>query len=302
MRVLILGGGGMLGHKVFQVLGEELETYATFHSKNGAWQTYPVYEDIYQEYLHGGVDVRNFRDVIRVFKRTQPDVAVNCVGIIKQVEEAQDPIISLQVNALFPHLLAEFCQAVGTRLIHISTDCVFSGRQGNYREEDYPDAEDLYGRTKLLGEVVGEGCLTIRTSIIGRDFRRNTGLLEWFMSSEGSIIQGYSRAVFSGLTTQSLAAIIKKVIIGFPELSGLYHVSSEPIDKYTLLKEIRETLDLQIRIEKDGLVEIDRSLDSGKFREETGIRIPDWEDMITELAQDDTPYDQWRKEHHETTG
>lgn len=301
MRVLVLGGGGMLGHKVFQVLSEKLETYAAFHRENGAWQVYPMYKDLDHKYLHGGVDVRHFHDVIRVFKRVQPDVVVNCVGIIKQVEEAQNPVISLKVNALFPHLLAEFCRTVDTRLIHISTDCVFSGSKGNYREEDYPDAGDLYGRTKLLGEVEGEGCLTIRTSIIGRDFRRDTGLLEWFLSSEGLTIKGYSRAEFSGLTTQALAEIIKKIILDFPDLSGLYHVSSESIDKYTLLTEIRDALDVQIDIKKDRQVEIDRSLNSDRFREDTGIRIPAWKEMINELAKDDTPYDQWRKEHHEAS-
>jgi dTDP-4-dehydrorhamnose reductase len=190
MRVLILGGEGMLGHKVFQVLSERLETFATFRHLDGLWNTYPIYENVDSIYTKGGVDVLDFETVVRAFTQVEPDVVINCIGIIKQIDEAKDPIMSINLNSLFPHRLAELCAETKTRMFHLSTDCVFSGRKGYYTEDDFPDAEDLYGRTKLLGEVNREGCLTIRTSIFGRDFTKQSSLLEWFLSNRGGTING----------------------------------------------------------------------------------------------------------------
>ena len=183
MKVLILGGDGMLGHKAYQILSHRFDTYATFRNPDGAWTSFPIYQD--RSNAVSGVNAVDFGSVVRAVGRVKPDVVINCIGVIKQLKESNDPIISLKVNSLFPHRLADLCMAAGTRLFHISTDCVFSGRKGNYTEDDVLDAQDLYGRTKLLGEVDGPGCLTIRTSIVGRDFLRQGGLLEWFLSNRG---------------------------------------------------------------------------------------------------------------------
>jgi dTDP-4-dehydrorhamnose reductase len=225
---------------------------------------------------------------------------VNCIGIVKQVKEAQDPIVSVGLNSLFPHRLAKLCVTTGTRMLHMGTDCVFSGRQGNYTEDDYPDAEDLYGRTKLLGEVNRERCLTIRTSIFGRDFAKQSALLEWFLSHRGGRVRGYVNAIYTGFPTQVLARIMGDLIVEYPSLSGLYHVSSDPISKYDLLVRIRDTMGLDIEIEPYEDFYCDRSLDSSRFRAETGYPVPEWDEMITELAQDDTPYDEWRKQYAAT--
>jgi len=294
MRVLILGGEGMLGHKVFQVLSKRFETYATFRSFNGLWRHYPVYADVDPRRTIGGVDAMDFDTVVRAFAQVKPAVAINCIGIIKQLKEAKDPLISVNLNSLFPHRLAELCAATGTRMLHMSTDCVFSGRKGNYTEGDVPDAEDLYGRTKLLGEVNRQGCLTIRTSIFGRDFAKQSALLEWFLSNRGGRVRGYVNAIYTGFPTQVLARIMGDLIADYPNLSGLYHVSSEPISKYDLLVKIRDAMGLDIEIEPDEDFYCDRSLDSSRFRAETGYAVPDWDEMIAELAQDDTPYDEWR--------
>jgi dTDP-4-dehydrorhamnose reductase len=177
------------------------------------------------------------------------------------------------------------CEAAGARLIHFSTDCVFSGRRGKYRETDVSDAEDLYGRTKYLGEASGKHCLTLRTSIIGRELTRKTGLLEWFLAQSGTV-KGYTKAVFSGFTTLEMARIVEKVLAARTPLSGVYHVSSEPISKFELLTMIRDTLGLPIEIEPYDEFRCDRSLDSSRFREALPYRPPEWKAMVEELAQD----------------
>ena len=183
------------------------------------------------------------------------------------------------------------------RLIHISTDCVFSGRKGNYREGDVPDAEDLYGRTKLLGEVSDEGCLTIRTSMIGRELETSNGLIEWFLSQEDKTISGYKKSVFSGFTTNALAEIIAGIITKNPELHGVWHVASEPISKFELLSLVKQVYGLNIRIEPDETVVCDRSLNSERFRKVTGFVPPTWHDMIEQMYRDSTPYSKLRRHH-----
>ncbi len=221
-------------------------------------------------------------------------MVINTVGIIKQRKESEDPLLSLEINSLFPHQLALACQARGARLIHISTDCVFSGREGHYTEDSVSDATDLYGRTKYLGEVTGEGILTLRTSLIGREIETRFSLLEWFFSQKNKECKGFSRAIFSGLTTQLFADMVGDVIQEHPELNGLYHVSSNPISKYDLLKIINEVYSMGVTIDKDQEFICDRSLDSTRFQKTTGWRPKDWQSMILRMKEDPTPYDAWK--------
>jgi dTDP-4-dehydrorhamnose reductase len=297
MRVLVLGGDGMLGHKVFQVFRNRFEAFATFRHPDGMLPRYPIYADARPEQLIHGVDAMDLDSVIRSLARAKPNVVINCIGIVKQLEDAKNPLMGIAVNSLFPHRLAQLCSAAGVRLLHVSTDCVFSGRKGCYTEDDVPDADDLYGRTKLLGEVSLKGCLTIRTSIIGRDFRKQSALLEWLLSNRNGRVKGYVNAIYSGFPTQVFARIMEALIVDYPDLSGLYHVSSDAISKYDLLVKIRDALKLDIEIESDGGFCCDRSLDSSRFRTETGYPIPGWDSMIAELAQDDTPYDEYRRRY-----
>ena len=297
MRVLILGGEGMLGHKAFQVLSQRFDTYATFRDARGAWATFPMYATVEPSRLLGGVDALDFSSIVRAIGQGQPNVVVNCIGIIKQLKEASDPVISLRLNSLFPHLLADLCGAVGARLFHMSTDCVFTGRKGNYSEDDTPDAEDLYGRTKLLGELNRPGCLTIRTSIFGRDFLKQSALFEWFLSHRRGRVKGYKNAIYTGFPTQTLACIMGDLIADHSQLSGLYQIASPPISKYDLLLNIRDAMKLNIDIEPYDDQPCDRSLNSGRFVAATGYRIPEWDELIAELAADPTPYDEWRTKH-----
>lgn len=294
MRVLILGAAGMLGHKLCQIYRDRFDTWATLR---GDPRTLHRYGLLAPDRLLAGVDADNFDSIVRALGVVRPDVVINCIGIIKQLPTAKDPIVSLEINSLFPHRLANLCQAAGARLFHISTDCVFSGRKGMYTEDDSSDAEDLYGRTKFLGEVAGPGSLTLRTSIIGRELQTTSGLVEWFLSNGGGRVRGYSRAIYSGFTTQALARIIADLIEHFPQLTGLYQVSSEPINKYDLLGLLRTSFDLPVEIEAYADFQLDRSLDSSRFRAATGFVPPMWPLMIEELASDRAHYAQWRHSH-----
>jgi dTDP-4-dehydrorhamnose reductase len=240
------------------------------------------------------VEVENFDIVQRVFDATEPDVVINAVGIIKQLPESKEIIKTLKINSIFPHQLAQIAQASGARLITISTDCVFNGRKGNYTEEDVSDAEDLYGKSKSLGEVFTDGCLTLRTSIIGRELNTSHSLVEWFLSKRGGKVKGFTEAIYTGFPTLVLSHIISDLIENHQDLQGLYHLSSEPISKYDLLCLLRDFYKVPIEIEPYADFKIDRSLDSSKFRRTTGFAPPRWEKMIEEMAQDTTPYDDFR--------
>lgn len=292
MRVLILGGTGTLGHKLWQMWRKRFNVWVTSRAEYDAYARYELFDP---ERFLAGVEALDFDSVIRAVAEIRPDVVVNAVGIVKQVPSAKDPLVSLSVNSLLPHRLALLCRSRGARLVHVSTDCVFSGRKGMYTEDAVADAEDLYGRSKLLGEVTGPGCLTLRTSLLGRELASSHGLLEWFLGSRGGRVQGYSRAIYSGFPTATLAEILADVIERFPGLSGLYHVSSDPISKYALLELIRDAYRLPVEIEPFPKVVVDRSLDSRRFTKATGFASPPWRELVEVLASDPTPYDAWRQ-------
>jgi dTDP-4-dehydrorhamnose reductase len=296
MRVLILGGSGMLGHKLWQVFSPRFDTFATFRSATEAYVGFGIFD---KSRAVGGLTAANIDDFARAVAVVHPEVIVNCIGIVKQDAAAQDPVATITVNALFPHQLARICRDVRVRLIHLSTDCVFSGRKGHYSEDDPADAEDLYGRTKLIGEIGGENCLTIRTSMIGRELEGAHGLLEWFLSQEGKRVRGFSRAVFSGFTTIALAELLAEVISRHAGLSGVYHVAAEPINKFDLLSLIKQTYGLGVEIEPDETVICDRSLDGTRFREATGFVAPAWPEMIQRMRDDSTSYHELRRVHAE---
>jgi dTDP-4-dehydrorhamnose reductase len=236
-----------------------------------------------------------------LIERTGPDAVINCIGVVKQLAAAHDPIAAITMNSLLPHVLAGACAGVGARMIQISTDCVFAGTRGNYSETDVPDATDLYGRSKLLGEVTeiassGPAPLTIRTSIIGRELSTANGLVEWFLSNQGGSVRGFTRAVFSGVTTAVLAETLANVVEHHPALDGLYHVAAKPISKYDLLVMLNETIGGRVAIIPDDSVVIDRSLDAARFQAATGLVPPSWQEMIAALAAESSQYERWRTE------
>jgi dTDP-4-dehydrorhamnose reductase len=297
MRGLVLGGSGMLGHKLFQVLGQRHAVVASVRDGD-SWADHSLLGD--RDRAIGGVEATVPETVAAAMDTVRPEVVVNCIGIVKQREAAADAAQTDQVNALFPHLLARLCGERGCRLIHLSTDCVFSGRRGGYCEDDEPDPVDLYGRSKLLGEVTGEGCLTLRTSIIGRELAGRAGLLEWFISQRGGRVEGFRNAVFSGLTTAALSRVIAAVVSDHGDLEGLFHVAGEAISKVELLERLNRALGLGIAIEPVDEPRLDRSLDGRRFATATSIAVPSWDSMIEGLATDPTPYDEWRRRHEAT--
>lgn len=298
MKVLVLGGEGMLGHKVFQVLDRRFDVVATFRDADGPWREFPQYAALPAERLVTGVDALRFESVADVIRAERPAAVVNCVGIIKQLRESSDAVLTITLNSLLPHRLADACASAGARLVHVSTDCVFSGRKGGpYTEDDLPDPDDLYGRSKLLGEVDRPGCLTVRTSIFGRDFLKQSALLEWFLSNRGGRVRGYRNAIYSGFPTQALAGIIGDLLEHHPGLDGLVQIASEPISKYDLLVRVREAMALDIEIEPYDDPPCDRSLSAARFVAATGYSIPSWDAMLRDLAGDTTPYDEWRLRH-----
>ncbi len=293
-KVLILGASGMLGHKLWQVFAGRFDTYVTLHRDLGSYRQYKLFDPT-RSVCH--VSVQDFDSVVRAIDAVRPALVINCIGIVKQAEAAKDPLISIEVNALFPHRLARLCQEREIRLIHISTDCVFSGRKGNYSENDLSDAEDLYGRTKFLGEVSHEDCLTLRTSMIGRELETSNGLIEWFLSQEGKTISGYTRAIFSGFTTNALVEIIAKIVVEQPEMHGVWHVASDPVSKFDVLSLVKQVYRLNIKIEPDEAVVCDRSLNADRFRQATGFVPPTWHDMIVQMYRDPTLYSELRRRH-----
>jgi dTDP-4-dehydrorhamnose reductase len=294
MKILVLGATGMLGHKLMQVLSKNCVVTGTVRGDITPLANNPVFAGTT---LIGNTRADDITSILHAIKTADADVVINGIGIVKQLPAAQDPLTSIAINALFPHQLAKICRTGNIRLIHMSTDCVFSGKQGCYTEGDVSDAEDLYGKTKFLGEVGYPDCLTIRTSIVGRELETAHGLVEWFLSQQGKTVPGYKNAIFSGLPTNTLAGIIHGIITGYPDLHGVVQVASRPISKYDLLVLIKKVYGLAIDIMPDETVINNRSLNADKFRNETNIKIPSWEYMIDEMYRDPTRYDILRGHH-----
>jgi len=288
MRVLIFGGNGMLGHKLVQVFAPRFETWSTIRGPFPGLERFGFFP---RERTISGIDVSDFSSVEKIINELRPDTVVNCIGVIKQRPSAADVVTTLTINSLFPQRLAHLAEKYKFKLITISTDCVFSGTKGNYSDTDVADALDLYGQSKHWGEVSSSGCLTLRTSIIGRELSNGHSLIEWFLSQRGKRVEGYSKAIYSGFPTITFAGIIVEIIENHPSLSGVYNVSSDPISKFDLLTKLKDRLKFDIEITDSTRLIIDRSLNSGRFRQQTGFAPKSWDEMIESLAADCRQYE-----------
>lgn len=282
MRILVLGATGMLGNAVMRLLAQ-CPAHQIFGSVRTTGALHLLHKDLHPNVI-GGVDVENIDSLTRLFAVVHPDVVINCIGLVKQLAEADDPLAAIPINALLPHRLARLCEVAGARLVHISTDCVFSGAKGMYTESDASDAKDLYGRSKFLGEVDYPHAITLRTSIIGHELNGARSLVGWFLAQEGSVM-GFKRAIFSGLPTVEIARVIRDYVIPYPELRGLYHVSAEPITKFDLLTLVAQTYGKTIDIKADEQLVIDRSLDSTRFRQATGFMPQSWPELLLTMRE-----------------
>ncbi len=297
-RVLILGGTGMLGHVLLRYFSDQpgFEVYATSRDFTGITKLFPA--GLAARFVKENINGSNLDAIIGLLRRIKPSIVLNCIGIIKQLPAAHDPLAAIAVNSLFPHQLAEICRDHNIRMVHISTDCVFGGKKGMYTENDTPDPEDLYGRSKLLGEVDYAGCITLRTSIIGHELQSRNGLVEWFLGESGTV-RGYTNAIYTGFPTIEMARIITGYVIPNPQLSGVYHVSSDPISKYDLLKLVSRKYGKVINIEPYEEFVLDRSLVSSRFRKMTRYEPPPWTDMIDTMYKD---YEANREQYYSIKG
>jgi len=282
-RILILGGTGMLGHILWERLSLRFSDIYTTIRKG--------IRDYGNDGLYGSarvidhMDLMDFRMLEGALRVIRPDVILNCIGITKRREEPQNPIPSIILNAVLPHKLAKLAADMNAKLIHFSTDCVFDGRAGHYSDDAPTNATDLYGRTKALGEVTGNNVLTLRSSFIGKEMREGTELLEWFLSQK-DVIRGFKNAIYTGLTTLELCRVIEKLLLDYPAASGLYNVSSDPINKFDLLSLIGEQMHHSVEIIPDESFHCDRSLNSERFRKDFGYTPPTWTKMVDELCQE----------------
>jgi len=281
-RLLVLGGSGMLGHRIWLHLQARYDTWVTLRRPKEAFREFGLFAEAK---VIEGLAASDFASLEECISSVRPNVVINCIGIVKQIKEAADPIPSITINSLLPHQVARICERMGARLIHFSTDCVFSGRRGRYKEDDTADAVDLYGRTKYLGEIRDRpSAITLRTSIVGKEIDSAHGLIEWFLRQEGKRVRGFKKAIFTGLTTNEMARVVEMLIEQQPAASGLWHVASEPISKFDLLTLVKQRLKLAVEMEEDCEFDCDRSLDGERFNKTFGYRPPGWPNMIDEMA------------------
>ncbi|ADL56826.1 dTDP-4-dehydrorhamnose reductase family protein [Gallionella capsiferriformans] len=280
MKILVVGSSGMIGSTVLRVLSEnnDSDVFGSIRDENCK----RFFSESIAARLVAGVDVEQTDHLVKLLDQIRPDVVVNCAGLTKHKPEADDPLVSIPINTLMPHRLAGLCKLVGARLIHVSTDCVFSGAKGRYVEDDFADARDVYGKSKALGELHYPHTVTLRTSTIGHELQSQYGLLDWFLAQEGRC-KGYSRAIFSGLPTVVFAQIIRDFVIPNLALSGLYHIAAKPINKLDLLGLIADVYAKQIDIIPDDKLILDRSLDAQRFQLATGYIAPEWPELINTM-------------------
>ena len=290
MRILVLGGGGMLGHKVVQRLGHShQDLWWTLHGRRDDPALDPV------PMLRGanaicGFEAMELERVSGLLRELRPDVVINCLGLVKQRSHATDALAAVTINALLPHRIARALRGWNGRLVHISTDCVFSGQRGAYREDDHPDAVDLYGRSKALGESFEPNVLTLRTSMIGRELKHHASLLDWFLAQRGRCIKGFRRAMWSGVTALHLAEVIEVLLRDHPALHGIHHLASTPLSKHDLLSALNDAYDLGVDIVPDDTHRVDLTLVGARFETATGYRCPPMASLIEDLVADPTPY------------
>ena len=282
MRILILGVTGMLGNAMFRLLSAvpDLDVYGSARTESAKH----YFDDKLRQKIISGVDVEHHDSLVRVFGIVKPDVVINCIGLVKQVADVEDPLQTIPINTLLPHRLAALCKISGSRFVHISTDCVFSGKKGSYIETDFPDADDLYGRSKLLGEVDCAHAITLRTSIIGHELSGHRSLIGWFLAQQGQV-KGYSNAIFSGLPTVELSRVVRDFVLPYSELTGVYHVASTPISKFELLGLVANVYGQVVEIIPDVELTIDRSLNADRFKRGTGYVAPPWEELIKRMYE-----------------
>jgi dTDP-4-dehydrorhamnose reductase len=284
MKLLVLGGAGMLGHKIYQTLATEFpQTFVTLRKPLATYQRFGIFDPAK---TIDGLDARDEEQILAVLNKVQPDAVINCIGLTLRKETSNSAEQQILLNSLLPHRLNAWCERNSARLIHFSTDCVFGGTASNYTEASTPDARDLYGRSKMLGEVQSKAALVLRTSFIGRELEGKTELVEWLISQNGNAVKGFSQVIYTGITNVYAAKLVAILCQDFKRLTGLYQVASPPISKYELLLLLKKHFGLDIEIQPDDSKSACKKLDGSVFKSTTQITVPDWPQLISDLAKD----------------
>jgi len=284
MKILILGASGEIGHTACKILSKNHDISALMRNNNKLSNVQFFEKVLAEKHCHFIENFNDFDIVTTKIKKINPNILINCLGIVKHRKKCKEGIAeTAYINSDLPHLLAQICIDNHIKFIHLSTDCVFSGEKGNYKESDSPDPTDYYGKSKMLGEINIPYALTLRTSFIGPALFHKTGLFEWVKQQKNETINGYTNAIYSGLTTIAFSKILNQIIQSHPNLDGLFNISSDPISKFELIKLLNKKFQLNININPDNTFVCNRSLNSTAFRKKTNISIPSWEKMIDEL-------------------
>lgn len=285
MKIMILGASGLIGHKLLRRLSERFgDVYGTLHGDRERFSWTGLYSG---KNIFDHVDARDFPRIKRLLDEISPDVVLNCIGITKRRPEIEIPLQAVAVNSLFPHQLADWAKDSGKRIIHFSTDCVFDGAEGDYTEESPTTGKDAYGQTKALGEIRYDHTLTLRSSFVGQELACHSELLDWFLQQRGKTIKGFTKAWYSGISTQEMARIVGDIIADEKELNQLHQLSvSKPISKYDLLCLARDAYEFDVEIIPDDSFEIKPTLDSSLLRSKMKIVLPSWKEMMQGLASE----------------
>ncbi len=283
MKVLILGVDGMIGHKIAHYLEDHFDLTGTSRKKLsgldiGLKKIRIINIDLF------------YNDYKKLLKENNPDIIINSAGITTRRGIDQRLDEARYINNLLPISLAHWVKKHNKKLIHFSTDCVFSGKKGNYLDEDIPDAEDLYGKLKGMGEVHNSNTLIIRCSMIGREIFNHTELFEWLNSMKDKQVEGFSNVIFSGVTTSWMGNTLNDILKHNFDLSGIYNISSQPISKYDLITKLSRAFNLNIDIIKNINIKSNKVLNSKKFTEITGINCPSWDTLIDQFVEDNNNY------------
>jgi dTDP-4-dehydrorhamnose reductase len=287
LKILVIGAGGMLGHQVWLKVKKEFgdtQVGCTLRKSKSHYDQFHLFDT---GFVFDGVELSNFKATEEILNSFKPDWIVNCVGLTLRKKELQDIEKCYEINSMLPHRLALWGLKNKARVIHFSTDCVFDGKKGSYSELDNPSADDAYGKSKFLGEIAYSNALTMRLSIVGRELEGKTELIEWLMSKKGQSASGYAHAIYSGLTTNEVASQVVQIVKKFPTLNGVYHVASEPISKYDLLKKVNDIYNLNVTITPNTDYKADKSLTCERYCQATGFVKPSWDQMIAEMKQEE---------------
>jgi len=283
-KVLILGARGMLGHKLVYQLAQS-RIYDVYGTIAGPPEDQALLPFNLGDNLICDFEAEDITALDHLFDSIQPDIVINCIAKTKTPQILSNMLSAININSRLPHLLAKYCRTIQARLIHISTDSLFGDNHGNYIEQSGIITSDAYSMTKFLGEVADPGSITIRTSIIGHELTGKSGFLEWFLS-QGDRVKGYTNVIYTGLPTIELAEVIINFVLPDNNLTGIYHIGSEPISKYEILKLVSTSYKKDIEIEADREKKMNRSLNSSKFQAATGYKPPSWQHLVNKMHQD----------------